>query len=53
MKKYILNGTVKEYQLWNVANMGVVSAWVPHQAINGESFPPGKKFRCRAPDSAR
>ena len=26
MKKYILNGTVKEYQLWNVANMGTVSA---------------------------
>jgi rhamnose transport system substrate-binding protein len=44
MKKYILNGTVKEYQLWNVANMGVVSAWILHQAINGESFPPGKKF---------
>ena len=44
MKKYILNGTVKEYQLWNVANMGIVSAWVLDQAINGVSFPPGKKF---------
>jgi rhamnose transport system substrate-binding protein len=44
MKKYILNGTVKEYQLWNVGNMGTVSAWVLHQAINGVSFPPGKKF---------
>jgi rhamnose transport system substrate-binding protein len=44
MKKYILNGTVKEYQLWNVANMGTVSAWVLDQAINGVSFPPGKKF---------
>jgi rhamnose transport system substrate-binding protein len=44
MKKYILDGTVKEYQLWNVANMGIVSAWVLDQAINGVSFPPGKTF---------
>jgi len=44
MKKYILDGTVKEYQLWNIANMGTVSAWVLDQAISGVSFPPGKKF---------
>ena len=44
MKKYILDGTVKEYQLWNVANMGTVSAYILDQAINGVSFPPGKKF---------
>ena len=45
MKKYILDGTVKEYQLWNVANMGVVSAYVLGQSLNGVTFPPGKKFQ--------
>ena len=44
MKKYILNGTVTQYQLWNVANMGTVSAWVLDQALHGVAFPPGKTF---------
>lgn len=45
MKKFILDGTVKEYQLWNVANMGVVSAYVLGQSLNGVTFPPGKTFQ--------
>ena len=53
MKKYILNGTVKDYQLWNVANMGIVSAYVLDQSINGVSFPPATNSRFLALGSAR
>jgi rhamnose transport system substrate-binding protein len=45
MKKFILDGTVKEYQLWNVANMGVVSAYVLGESLSGVTFPPGKSFQ--------
>jgi rhamnose transport system substrate-binding protein len=45
MKKFILDGTVKEYQLWNVANMGIVSAYVLAQSLSGVTFPPGKTFQ--------
>jgi rhamnose transport system substrate-binding protein len=44
MKKFILDGTVKEYQLWNPEFMGIVSAYVLDQSLSGVSFPPGKKF---------
>ena len=44
MKKYILNGTVKEYQLWNVENMGYVAAYVAYEAVRGVKFPIGKSF---------
>jgi len=44
MKRYILNGTVKEYQLWDVGSMGTVAAYMLDQAIKGVTFPPGKKF---------
>jgi rhamnose transport system substrate-binding protein len=44
MKKFILNGTVKEYQLWDVENMGYVGAYVAYEAVKGEKFPVGKTF---------
>ena len=44
MRKYVLDGTVKEFQLWDPKNMGTVSAYVLDRAISGVQFTPGMKF---------
>lgn len=45
MKKFILDGTVTEYQLWNPANMGIVSAYILDKSLSGRSFRPGTRFQ--------
>jgi rhamnose transport system substrate-binding protein len=44
MKKFILDGTVKEYQLWNPTPMGIIATYIAYEASKGVSFPPGKRF---------
>lgn len=44
MKKFILNGTVKEYQLWDPTYMGVIATYMAYEASKGVSFLPGKRF---------
>jgi rhamnose transport system substrate-binding protein len=44
MRKYVLDGTVTEFQLWDPKSMGIVSAYVLDKAIGGEKFPAGKTF---------
>jgi rhamnose transport system substrate-binding protein len=45
MKKFILDKTVTEYQLWDPANMGIVSAFVLAKSMSGKSFAPGTRFQ--------
>ena len=44
MKKFIKDGTVKTYQLWNPTNMGTVGTYMAYEALRGVTFPPGKTF---------
>ena len=44
MKKFVLDGTVKKYQLWDPTFMGVIGTYVGYEASKGVSFKPGTKF---------
>lgn len=51
MKKFILDGTVKEYQLWDPTNMGIVASCIAYEASKGKSFAPGTHFTVPASGS--
>jgi|ERR1017187_966918 rhamnose transport system substrate-binding protein len=45
MRKFILNGTVTAYQLWDPEPLGIVSAYILYESILGRTFTPGKSFQ--------
>jgi rhamnose transport system substrate-binding protein len=45
MRKFILNGTVKAYQLWDPEALGIVSAYILYESILGKTFHPGNSFQ--------
>jgi rhamnose transport system substrate-binding protein len=45
MRSYLLNGTVKEFQLWNPANEGIIATYLFHEMIANKFNPaPGSTF---------
>jgi rhamnose transport system substrate-binding protein len=45
MRKYVKDGTVKEFALWNPEDLGYLAAWAAHALVKGDiSGKEGDKF---------